>query len=64
MKVAKLVLVSLMTRIIVDENASNEDILDIARPKFMDKVRDELGENLEDIIDDLEMPYGSLDEEK
>lgn len=57
--VAKLVLVSLMVRVIVDEKASEEEILNFARPKFHDVVRNELHENLDDIIDDTEMPYCS-----
>lgn len=56
-KVAKLVLVSLMTRVVVDDNATDESILDSARSNFIDKVRTELGENLESIVDDTECPY-------
>lgn len=59
-KVAKLVYVSLATRVIVDENASDEEIIEKARPKFIDKVRSELGENLEDIVDDTECPFGTF----
>ena len=60
-KVAKLVLVSLMTRVVVDENATDEQILDAARPNFIEKVNTELGENLEEITNDTECPYGSLE---
>ena len=56
-KVAKLVLVSFMTRVVVDETATDEQILDLARPKFLEKVIHELHENLEEIKDDTEMPY-------
>jgi hypothetical protein len=59
-KVAKLVMVSLMTRVVVDEIATDEEILNKARPKFIEKVNMELGENLEEITDDTECPYGSL----
>jgi hypothetical protein len=59
-KVAKLVAVSFVTRVIVDEDATEEQILDAARPNFEIKVVSELGENLDDIIDDTEVPYGSL----
>lgn len=63
-KVAKLVLVSLLTRVVVDENATSEQILEVARPSLLEKINSELSENLEDIIDDKEMPYGTLPDEK
>lgn len=56
-KVAKLVSVSLITRVIVDENATDEQILELAKAKFMDKLNTELGEHVEDIADDTECPY-------
>lgn len=56
-KVAKLVYVSLATRVIVDENASEEEILNTARPKFIEKVVNELSEHIEDIWYDNECPY-------
>jgi len=46
-----------MTRVVVDETATDEQILDLARPKFLEKVIHELHENLEEIKDDTEMPY-------
>lgn len=57
MKVAKLVYVSLVTRVIVDENATDEQILEAAKSHFIEKVETELGEHLEEIIDDEECPY-------
>ena len=56
-KVAKLVYVSLATRVVVDENATDEQILEIAKAHFLEKVNTELGEHLEEIIDDEECPY-------
>jgi hypothetical protein len=56
-KVVKLVYVSLMTRVVVDDNATDEQIVEAARSKFIDKVTNELFENLEDIVDDKECPY-------
>jgi hypothetical protein len=56
-KVVKLVYVSLMTRVVVDDNATDEQIVEAARSKFIDKVTNELFENLEDIVDDTECPY-------
>ena len=58
MKVAKIVCVSLMTRVIVDENATEEQILEASRGNFIEKVNTELGENIEEISDDEEIPFG------
>lgn len=57
MKVAKLVYISMMTRVIVDEGATDEEILEAAKPRFIDKVETELDENLESIGEDAECPY-------
>ena len=63
-KVAKLVCVSLMTRVIVDENASEADILELAGVKLAEKIQNELTEHLESIEDDIECPYDpNFDEE-
>lgn len=56
MLVAKLVYYSLVTRVLVDENATDEEIIEASKDKILDKVNNELGENLEDIIDDIEYP--------
>lgn len=56
-KVAKLVYISLVTRVVVDENASEDDILNAARPKFAAKVFKELSENVGEIVDEEESPY-------
>lgn len=58
-KVAKLVTISLKTRVIVDENDSEEKIIEKARPHFLSQVKDSaLVENIETIEDDEEIPYG------
>lgn len=57
MKVAKLVCVSLMTRVIVDASASEIEILEIAKNQFNEKIDYELSEYLESIEDDEECPY-------
>lgn len=62
-KVAKLVCVSLMTRVIVDENASEADILELAGVKLAEKIQNELTEHLESIEDDIECPYDPLYDE-
>lgn len=56
-KVAKLVTVSLTTRVVVNEDASEQDIIDKASKNLVDKVHNELMENIEAIQDDIECPY-------
>lgn len=56
-KVAKLVLVSLMTRVVVEESATEAEILDTAKLHFIEIITTELGEHIEDIEDDEECPY-------
>jgi hypothetical protein len=63
-KVAKLVSVCFQTRVVVEKSATDEDILDVARPKFVEKVRTELGEHLEGIEEDTECPYGTFDDDE
>lgn len=57
MKVAKLVRVSLVTRVIVEDTASEADILDIAVPKLCDSLKDCPLQHVEEIVDDIECPY-------
>lgn len=65
MKVAKLVYFSLMTRVIVDENATDEEIVKACYPNIQAKLNNnELGENLESIEDDEELPYGEAFEDQ
>ncbi|GIV43874.1 MAG: hypothetical protein KatS3mg035_0997 [Bacteroidia bacterium] len=60
-KVAKLVCFSLMTRVIVDENATEDEIIEACYPKIQDKIDNrELGDNLESIKEDIEIPLGTL----
>lgn len=63
-KVAKLVYVTLLTRVVVDTSASEDELLNIAKNKLIDKIKYELNENVEKIIDDTECPYGTLDVER
>jgi hypothetical protein len=56
-KVAKLVYVSLVTRVVVDENATEQEIMELAVPKLSENLMDSPFENLEDITDDLECPF-------
>ena len=64
MKVAKLVYVSLLTRVIVDENATQQEIMEQAIPKLSEKLMDEPFEHIEEIVDDVECPFTTEEEER
>jgi hypothetical protein len=55
-KVAKLVLWSPMTRVVVNEDTSYEEIIEAAKSKFKVILENDYTENIEDVIDDLECP--------
>ncbi len=57
MKVAKLVSCSLMTRVIVEENATEDDVIRTAKHRFVNIVNESLGDNIETIENDMECPY-------
>lgn len=61
-KVAKIVWVTVGTRIIVDEGTSEDEIWRMAKECLSDNL---LGGGLEnvEILDDYEMPYSAEDEE-
>jgi hypothetical protein len=61
MKKAKLVTYSFMTRVIVDESHTEDEIIRMSKHKIFEKVKNELGENLEEIVDDEECPFGTFD---
>ena len=54
---AMLVKVSLMTRVICNDDATDEEIIEKARYQLVEKVVNELDENVEEIEDDEECPY-------
>jgi hypothetical protein len=56
-KVAKLVTITMTTRIIVDENATKEQIIELASIKMSEKIQEEFDQNIESIQDDNECPY-------
>jgi hypothetical protein len=69
MRVAKLVMVSLMTRVIVDDNLTEEQeleqIAEQAKAAFVDKImNDGIGDHLESIEDDEECPFGTFESDK
>lgn len=57
MKVAKLVLWSPITRVVVEEDATYEQIIEAARSRFQTILDNDYSENIEDVIDDEEYPY-------
>lgn len=59
-KVAKLVYISLATRVVVDENATEDEIIQASRANFIDKIQVELGEYIEEIVNDTELPFGEI----
>lgn len=68
-KVAKLVCVSLMTRVIIEDNLTEEqelnEIAKQAKSAFVDKImNDAIGDHIESIEEDEECPYGTFDSDK
>lgn len=68
-KVAKLVCISLMTRVVVEEGLSEEQELDAiasqVKTSCVDKImNDALGDNLESIEPDTECPFGTFETDK
>ena len=62
--VAKLVWATVATRVVVDENATDEQIWDQAKYKLGEILASTDGmDYLESIQDDKELPYGTLDGE-
>lgn len=59
-KVAKIVKVCLITRVVVEENATDEDILQKCGIAFKRQVNEELSEHLDSIEPDVECPFGTI----
>jgi hypothetical protein len=57
MKIAKLVKVSLVTRVVVDLNATEDDIMEVAAPKLSESLMDSPLSHLDSIEDDVKCPY-------
>jgi hypothetical protein len=63
-KIAKLVTISVTTRVIVEEGTTDESIMEIAIPRCIDVVKsDGVFDHLVDISDDTEVPFGSINED-
>jgi hypothetical protein len=56
-KVAKLVRVSLVTRVIVDVDATEQEIMELAVPKLSENLMDSPFDSIDEIVDDVECPY-------
>lgn len=68
-KKAYLVVSTFVTRVIADENLEDEknwqELVNKSKEVIIAKIQnDELSENIEDVIEDEECPYGSLDKDK
>lgn len=64
-KKAILVTVELTTRVLVNENATDEQIAEAVKPNIIARIQnDEVLENMTEVKDDEEMPYGSLESDK
>lgn len=62
-KVAKLVVTTFITRVVVDENVSLEEIAELVKPKLLDKINNnEVAENIETILPDEECPTEIINE--
>ena len=58
MKKAHLVYVSIATRVVVDENATEQDIIQLANAQIIDNIIvDGIFENVEEVLEDDECPY-------
>jgi len=61
LNIAKLVSINIMTRVIVDVDATDEEVLEAAKANFHFQVDNELSENLELIQEDTEVPFSLTD---
>ena len=57
MKIAKLVYVSLVTRVVVEDSATEDEIIEMAKDRLIDNIKTCLGENIDSIEDDTEVLY-------
>lgn len=65
MKKAHLVYVSIATRVVVDENTTEEEIIQLANAQITNNIIvDGIFENVEEILEDDECPYNADFDEK
>ena len=63
MKVAKLVTASVMTRVVVDSNATQEQIIEAAKGNLVRNLNDNIHDNVEEVVDDIECPYSEPEDD-
>lgn len=64
-KSAKLVLTTFISRVIVDDNTTDEQIAALVKSKIQEKLNnDEVLENIEVILPDEECPYGTFEHDE
>jgi hypothetical protein len=56
-KVAKLVGVSLLTRVVVENYATEDEIIKKAKQNFRTQLENDIGDNIDIIENDEECPY-------
>jgi hypothetical protein len=59
-KVAKIVWASVGTRVIVDENATDEQVWETAKDNLVRNLASDGLDNVDKIVLDTECPYGTL----
>ena len=62
-KKAFLVTAIVCTRVVADEDASDEEIMDAAKARLLSNLNHDYYDNIEDIVEDVECPFGSLRED-
>lgn len=62
MKKSVLVRVSLVTRVIVEDTATEQEILELAIPKLSESLIDNPHQSIDEIVDDKECPYDEIAE--
>lgn len=54
---AYLVKCTVMTRVVVGDNATEEDIYEVAEPRLIDNLENDIEFDWVDIVEDTECPY-------
>ncbi len=57
MKVSKLVRISMVCRVICEDDATEQDIMELAIPKLSEDLMDNPFQHIDEIVDDLECPF-------
>ena len=63
-KKAFLVTASVCTRVVVDADATDEEIMDLAKARLLNNLNSDFYDNIEEIVEDRECPYGTFDTDK